>query len=275
MEKKGLLRMAPYIFISSLIISLVSFILLGWKWRIDLKQTILGAFVIGGLAAVIVYYIDSKAIHVSIAPMVFLELFFISLITLLIVVFRFYRDPARIPLETDNVILSPADGRVRYVKKIEKGSSPISLKDGKHFELHELIDSDVSVEANYLIGVEMNILNVHVNRSPIAGKIVLQKHIQGQFLSLRIPESEILNERVTTVIDNGNFRVAVIQIASRLVRRIVSYLKQGDKVSIGQRIGMIKFGSQVDVTIPRLENVEVVIKPGDAVKAGLSVIARY
>jgi phosphatidylserine decarboxylase len=267
--------MTPYIFISSLIISLVSFILLGWKWRIDLKQTIPGAFVIGGLAAGIVYYIDSKAIHVSIAPMVFLELFFISLIAFLIVAFRFYRDPARIPLETDNVILSPADGRVRYVKKIEKGSSPVSTKNGRHFELYELIGSDVSVEANYLVGVEMNILNVHVNRSPIAGKIVLQKRIQGQFLSLRIPESEILNERVTTVIDNGKFRVAVIQIASRLVRRIVSYLKQGDRVGIGQRIGMIKFGSQVDVTIPGLENVEVVIKPGDAVKAGLSVIARY
>jgi phosphatidylserine decarboxylase len=121
----------------------------------------------------------------------------------------------------------------------------------------------------------MNILNVHVNRSPIDGKIVLQKYIKGSFLSLRRPEAETCNERVTTIIDNGQFKIAMIQIASRLVRRIVSYLKEGDMVAIGQRIGMIAFGSQVDVAIPQLENLKITVKPGDRVRAGVSIVARH
>jgi phosphatidylserine decarboxylase len=127
----------------------------------------------------------------------------------------------------------------------------------------------------YLIGIDMNILNVHVNRSPIGGKIVLQKYIKGDFLSLRRPESETRNERVTTIIDNGQFKIAVIQIASRLVRRIVSYSKEGDIVAIGQRIGMIAFGSQVDAVIPQLENLKIAVKPGDRVRAGVSILARH
>jgi phosphatidylserine decarboxylase len=92
---------------------------------------------------------------------------------------------------------------------------------------------------------------------------------------LRRQESETLNERVTTIIGNGKFSVAIIQIASRLVRRIVSYIKEEDSLEIGQRIGAIVFGSQVDVAIPRLENLKIEVKTGDEVKAGISVIARY
>ncbi len=91
----------------------------------------------------------------------------------------------------------------------------------------------------------------------------------------RKQESDILNERVTTIIDNGEFRIGVIQIASRLVRRIVSYLKERDGVRIGQRFGAIVFGSQVDVAIPKMENLRIDIKPGDEVIAGISVIAKY
>ena len=121
----------------------------------------------------------------------------------------------------------------------------------------------------------MNILNVHVNRSPIEGKIIFHKRTKGKFISLRRQESEILNERVTTVIGNGTLRVGVIQIASRLVRRIVSYVREGDSLDIGQRLGAIVLGSQVDVVIPELENLKMEVKPGDEVKAGVSVIARY
>ena len=121
----------------------------------------------------------------------------------------------------------------------------------------------------------MNILNIHVNRTPIAGKTLLRKRIAGRFISLRRQESEILNERVTTVIGNGIFNVGVVQIASRLVRKIISYVKEGDELQIGQRIGAIVFGSQVDVVIPELENLRIEVKPGDEVKAGVSVVARY
>jgi phosphatidylserine decarboxylase len=141
--------------------------------------------------------------------------------------------------------------------------------------LEEITATKLLDNVAYFVGIDMNLLNVHVNRSPITGKAIFQKHIKGRFVSLRKEESEIVNERVSTVIDNGAFRVGVIQIASRLVRRIVPYIKEGDNVEIGQRLGIIVFGSQVDVAIPELENLKIEVKPGDETKAGVSIIARY
>lgn len=263
------------VFASSLALALISLALLGWKWRVKMNTVIPGAFVIGGLTGVIVSVIDSMLLDLAIPAVVFIELFFIFFMAFLVIILRFYRDPERTPPETENVILSPADGEVIYVKEIERGSSLVSTKGGRQFELTEMMATDSLADAAYLVGIDMNMLNVHVNRSPIQGKIILQKHINGKFLSLRRPESDTLNERVTTVIDNGQFRIGVVQIASRLVRRIVSYSKEGDRVAIGQRIGMIRFGSQVDVAIPELENLGIVVRRGDSVKAGVSLIARY
>lgn len=262
------------VFASSLGLALVFLPLLAWKWRINAKIAILGAIVTGGLTGFIVNWIDSSA-NLGMAALVFIELFLIFLMAFLVIILRFYRDPERSPLETENVILSPADGKVIYVKEIEKGSSLISTKGEKRFELNEIMATDLLTDIAYLIGIDMNMLNVHVNRSPIGGKLVLQKHTKGRFMSLRRQESDIVNERVTTIIDNGVFRIGVVQIASRLVRRIVSYLKEGDSVGIGQRIGAIIFGSQVDVAIPGLENLKIHVKPGDEIRAGVSVIARY
>ena len=84
-----------------------------------------------------------------------------------------------------------------------------------------------------------------------------------------------MNERVTTIIDNRKFKIGVIQISSRLVRKIISYIGEGDSTEIGQRLGSIVFGSQVDVVVPHLEELRIEIKPGDEVKAGVSVVARY
>jgi len=263
------------ILVSSLVLALVLLPLLAWKWGIKMKIAIAGAVVIGGLTGFIVSWIESLPANFGMAALVFIELFFILLITSLAIIFRFYRDPERVPLETEKVILSPADGKVIYVKEIEEGSSLVSTKGEKRFELNEVMATDSLADVAYLIGIDMNMLNVHVNRSPVGGKIILQKHTNGRFLSLRRQESEILNERVTTIIDNGVFRVGVIQIASRLVRRIVAYLKEGDGVRIGQRIGAIIFGSQVDVAIPDIEDLKISVKPGDEVRAGISVIARY
>jgi phosphatidylserine decarboxylase len=204
-----------------------------------------------------------------------IELLFISLITFLVVMFRFYRDPERSPIERERVILSPADGQVIYVNKVEKGSSLVSTKGYRSFKLDDIAATGLLTDAAYLIGINMNVLNVHVNRSPIRGKTIFHRHLKGKFVSLRRQESEIVNERATTVIDSGTFQVGVIQIASRLVRRIVSYVREGDSLEIGQRIGSILFGSQVDLVIPELENSKIEVMPGDEVKAGISVIARY
>lgn len=267
--------MIPEIFASSVALALVLLPLLAWKWRIKIRTSILGGIVIGGLTGLIVSQINSAFAGLNMAVLALTELSSILMITFLAIIARFHRDPERSPLETDNVILSPADGKVIYVNRVEKGSSLVSTKGKSKFKLDEIMSTDLLPDVAYLVGIDMNIFNVHVNRSPIGGKTIFQKRTKGKFISLRRQESETLNERVTMIIGNGTFSVGVIQIASRLVRRIVSYVKEGDSLEIGQRIGAIVFGSQVDVAIPELENLKIEVRPGDEVKAGVSVIARY
>ncbi len=263
------------VFASSLALALIALPLLAWKWRLKMKIAVAAAVVTGALTGVIVNWINSLLTDLNIAILLLIESFLIFLMTFIVISFWFYRDPERSPLETEKVILSPADGKVIYVNKVGKGSFLVSTKGEKRFRLDEITATDLLTDVAYLVGIDMNLLNVHVNRSPIKGKVITQKRTKGKFISLRRQESETLNERVTTIIDNGTFRVGVIQIASRLVRRIVSYPKEGDSLEIGQRIGAILFGSQVDVAIPELAHLNIEVKPGDEIIAGISVIARY
>jgi len=263
------------IFVSSLALAFIILPLLSWKWHIKMKIAIAVAIVIGGLTGLIVNAIYSQIAVAGWVMVLFIEFCLILLMLFIGILIKFYRDPERHPLETEQVILSPADGKVVYVSQVEKGSSLVSTKGKQKFKLDEIAATDLLNNVAYLVGIDMNLLNVHVNRSPIGGKIVLQKRIHGKFQSLGKPESETLNERVTTIIDNDTFRVGVVQIASRLVRSIVCYVKQSDEVAIGQRIGMIRFGSQVDLVVPQLRNLEIKVRPGDEVEAGVSVIASY
>ena len=267
--------MSLAIFLSSLAIAFIFLPLLAWKWSIRLKIAVAGAIIIGGLTGLIVSLIGVWFPGLGLGMLILTEPFLVLLMVLLAIALRFYRDPERYPLVTDGVILSPADGRVVYVNKIEKGSSLVSTKGKRSFKLDEIMSTNLLDSAVYLVGIDMNVLNVHVNRTPIKGKVIFQKRTKGRFVSLRREDSEVLNERVTTVIENGEFSVGVIQIASRLVRRIVSYTRKGEGLEIGQRIGAIVFGSQVDVAIPELENLRMEVKPGDEVIAGISVIGRY
>lgn len=117
----------------------------------------------------------------------------------------------------------------------------------------------------------MSLLDVHKNRAPIAGTVVFNHHIPGPFLSLKQDGGIIKNERNSMVIDNGRFRVGIIQIASRLVRQIVTYKRPGEPVGIGERIGMIRFGSQTDLIVPDFVTLSVI--EGDQVYAGKTVLA--
>jgi phosphatidylserine decarboxylase len=274
MEKERFLVMKWEILVTSLAFALVFLPLLAWKWRIKINMAIIGAVIIGLLTGLIVSQIRN-ATGLDTALLIIIELPMILLITGLIILTRFYRDPERTPNVTENVILSPADGTVVYVSKVEKGSELVSTKGDRKYRLDEITNTDLLPNTTYLVGIDMNMLNVHVNRTPIAGKTILRKRTPGKFISLRRQESDIMNERVTMVIGNGTFNVGVVQIASRLVRRIVSYVKEGDELQIGQRIGAIVFGSQVDVVIPELENLNIEVKVGDEVKAGISVVARH
>ena len=119
----------------------------------------------------------------------------------------------------------------------------------------------------------MTPLDVHKNCAPVEGKIVLNKHFDGEFLSLKHEEALRRNQRNTIVIDNPRGKVGVVQTASRLVRRIVTYKKENDTVSKGEWYGMIKFGSQVDLIIPA--SCKVMAAIGQQVYARKTLIAKW
>jgi len=157
----------------------------------------------------------------------------------------FFRDPER-DIPTGAVAVSPADGRVVAVKRDDSGQTRIS--------------------------VFLNIFDVHVNRSPVGGTIAAVDYRPGGFLVASREEATARNEQnVVTVAGDGS-DVTFSQIAGLIARRIVFYKKPGDRVAIGERVGLIKFGSRVDVFFG--PEWRVAVKPGDRVKAGSSVVAR-
>lgn len=261
------------VIVSGLILSSITLVPLGIKWEIEKKVTIPFSLLIGISAGVIVGSI-SEIYNIKFYQELILQLILIIGISVSLLMWRFYRDPERVPPEGQNGILSPADGKVIYVKRIEKGTIPFSEKNGSKFSLKDFIQSDVFPTEGYLIGISMNFLNVHVNRAPIGGKISLIRHIKGSFASLMRKEAVVQNERALTIIDSGLFKVGVIQIASRLVRTIVVYLREGNEIRRGQKIGMIRFGSQVDLILPSLPSLHIEIQPGDNVIAGVSIVAK-
>jgi phosphatidylserine decarboxylase len=109
----------------------------------------------------------------------------------------------------------------------------------------------------------------------VAGEVRLCRHFAGRFGSLGRPEMVFENERATTVIAASGLDVAVVQIASRLVRQIASYVREGQRVALGQRIGVIRLGSQVDLVLPDRDDVRVHVREGDRVRAGASVLATF
>jgi phosphatidylserine decarboxylase len=257
-----------------LVIDCALFVPLAIKWGIKVRIALPWALTMGLVECAAVSAIDL----VSGAPDIVRIVIGVSLgivLTGVAVLLLFFRDPERIAGGRDRVILSPADGTVLYIKDIAAGEFPFSTKRGRRVSLKEFTEENLIEGAWSQIGIGMNLLNVHVNRTPIKGKVLLLKRIPGHFLSLRKIEALLENERVLTIIQGSEFKVGVVQIASRLVRRIVTYFKEGDEVEAGIRMGMIRFGSQVDLLIPQLERLRVTVSPGQEVKAGLSVIAEY
>lgn len=159
----------------------------------------------------------------------------------------FFRDPdRRIPIEAD-AIVSPADGKVVSV-------SP---------------QPDETIR----LSIFLSVFNVHINRSPIEGKVESVTYIPGSFKVAFDERASLENERNILVIGNSMSSVRFSQIAGILARRIVCWKKMGDKVAKGERIGLIKFGSRVDVFLPN--NTNVVVRQGDRVKGGSSIIGRF
>lgn len=172
-------------------------------------------------------------------------------ILLLIFVLYFFRNPYRRVLKGENLIVSPADGRVMSVTEIE--------------------EPDFLNSKAIKISIFLSIFNVHINRSPIKGIVKYSKYRPGKFLPAFKSHASEINERNTIGIEGENGKkVLVHQITGLIARRIVCWVKEGDRLDIAERYGLIKFGSCTEVVVPL--NTEVRVKPGDKVKGAITII---
>jgi phosphatidylserine decarboxylase len=169
------------------------------------------------------------------------------LLVLTLFVLWFFRNPARKTPETENLVISPADGRVIRIEETTSDEQP-----GATFRK---------------ISIFMNVFNVHVNRMPCSGRIRFIRYRQGKFLSANLDKASALNERNTIMVRKDDGReIMTVQIAGLIARRIVCWLTEGMQVRRGDRLGLIRFGSRVEVFLPLGSN--VLVKIGDKVRAG-------
>ena len=243
-----------------------------WKWQLGMRRSALGLAAMAVLAGAVALAAGA-ALGLSDGVRALIGAILTLAIAFAILAYRFYRDPERTPPAGDHLVVSPADGIVLYVKRCRDGRLPVACKRGREVALEELTHTDVHTDDAVVVGIAMSFLDVHVNRAPIAGRVLLQRHFPGRFGSLGRPEMVFENERTTTLIGGSGIEVAVVQIASRLVRQIASFVREGENVTAGQRIGVIRLGSQVDVVVPSRRELTVVVGEGDRVSAGTSVIA--
>jgi phosphatidylserine decarboxylase len=187
--------------------------------------------------------------------------------------FRFFRNPKRVISGDRNDIVAPADGRIIYIKELEINQAPVSIKRKQVANISEITKTDILSQPCYLVGIAMTLFDVHFNRAPIDGEIVLIKHTDGTAIGLNTPESTLTNERNTVVFRREDMVMAgIVQIAARGVRRCIIMTKEGAKVTRGEIIGKIRWGSQTDLIIPR--NTDIKVREGDQVYAGITVIGK-
>jgi phosphatidylserine decarboxylase len=173
----------------------------------------------------------------------------VSLVLALFVLF-FFRDPERAVPRGGNLAVSPADGRVIVIKDIYE---PTYLKQ----EVKQ-------------ISIFLSVFNVHVNRSPVSGTVETVKYNPGKFHVASVDKASLDNEQTAMVISDGKHRLLVKQIAGLIARRIVCYARPGDSIKTGERYGLIRFGSRVDIFLPK--DTEIKVKVGDRVKGAMDVI---
>jgi phosphatidylserine decarboxylase len=166
----------------------------------------------------------------------------------------FFRDPPRVTPLGDGLVVAPADGRVSQIANAvppaELGLGPTALAR---------------------VSIFMSVFDCHVNRSPIAGRIERVAYRAGKFLNADLDKASDDNERNSLLIAGARGRVAVVQIAGLIARRIVPFVREGEEVGAGERIGMIRFGSRVDVYLP--EGVRPLVSEGQSAIAGETIVA--
>jgi phosphatidylserine decarboxylase len=254
------------------LLALGTTLLLAWKWQLGVRRMAILVVLLAILPSLLMIYLTSVISIVAVLQSG-LVWFLTEVAVFVFLAYRFYRDPQRRPPQRDDVIVSPADGKIIYIRESREGMLPISTKYGHQYPLQELTKTSFFSQDAVVIGISMSFLDVHINRSPMAGRVTLRRHFPGRFGSLRRPEMVFENERATTIIKRGEIQVAVVQIASRLVRQIAAFVEENQDVTLGQRIGIIRFGSQVDLVLPKRRDLKLKVHIGERVKAGQSIIA--
>ena len=183
-----------------------------------------------------------------VSNVLFLFFLFLSLFTL-----WFFRDPERHFDSKDNQLLSAADGKICFIGE-ENPPSETQFK-----------------EKMKKVSIFMNVFNVHVNRSPVNGNIKKIIYKNGKFFNASLDKASEHNERNSFIIETNTDKIVVVQIAGLIARRILSFISEGDKIDKGDRIGLIRFGSRVDIYFPPTYDIKV--NQNDIVVAGETVIA--
>ena len=182
-----------------------------------------------------------------------LPLLALALVLLLLAAFMayFFRDPQRAVPAESGLVVSPADGRVTRVERL----------------------SGEGADSPTVVSIFLSPFDVHVNRAPIAGEVVDVTYTKGRFVAATSDNASLVNEQNALTIKGEKMTVVCKQIAGVLARRIVCWKRPGDSLELGERFGLIKFGSRTDLVLPR--GVEVLVKVGERVSGGVTVIGRY
>lgn len=186
------------------------------------------------------------------APNILTVIVLIVALSIWLLVLYFFRNPDRDVLNDPGLVIGPCDGTVA---------------DITHLKEETYLNADV-----IRIGIFMSVFNVHVQRSPLAGEVTFVKHQPGKFLPAYSPEAATENEYIAMVIETTSGTLLVKQISGILARRCVNFAKPGDRLLIGQRFGLIKFGSRVELFLP--PQADVLVSVGDTVIGGLTPIAQ-
>ena len=174
----------------------------------------------------------------------------VAAVLLALFIFSFFRDPERVIPSEPGAVVSPGDGRVVVVTDEENAGRP-----GKR------------------VSIFLAVWNVHVNRSPAAGTITKMEYRPGKFLAAMRERASVENEQNVFTLSTEAGEIVFKQIAGLIARRVVSWKKPGDKVARGERIGLVRFGSRVDLWVPK--EAEIFVKVGENVKGGSSVLAQW
>ena len=179
---------------------------------------------------------------------IYKPLFIISLI-LLIFTFYFFRDPERVVPIGNDILVSPADGLITNITEIKEGKKLYTK-----------------------VSIFLSIFNVHIQRLPISGEVTKVDYIEGKFINATLDKASDENERLKLTIKNGNNLIYVTQIAGLIARRIVNYVKPNENINQGERYGIIKFGSRVDIEFPN--NFKLLVNEGQQCIGGETIIAQ-